>query len=502
MGIRIRRGCRAMAHPCADLVEQGPDVDASARIEPEGGRGAVADLRRATRWAGLRPGDPVQVEGTRLRGATWQFVAHVTNSETGEAWVEVVGGRAGDRAVRSFRPDQLYDPCGPSGPRPLAGRRPGFRSRDSPGGAVGADGADRAAGGRGDPDPDDGAARPAALRARRHRRAGGPPRRGVVLVVPVAGRDDPRRNQPVPRAHTGALRDRRVRHRGAHRARVGHDDRLGRAGRAALPARDPAGGRGRVAPVQWTSGEKVWRRRRGPPRSTIGFTTGGLTRIVSIYEPENVASGRVMARLGFTHFVTTVGPRGEEVVVMELTKTQWQKRRQEGRERRWVTWRSRRPPRPSVGEGRHTATVHGDWEIWGPCGGYVAAIALRAAGADSPLVRPASFYCHYLSVAEFAPVDLVVTPLRSGRTVLAQRVEHDTAGAARPRGDGVVGRRRGRARARRRDAARRARARRAADVGGTACRRGRSRERGRGGGRGGREDVGRSTHSGTTSTSA
>jgi hypothetical protein len=68
----------------------------------------VADLRRNTRWAGLRPGDPVQVDGTRLRGAYWEFVAHVTNGETDEVWVEVVGGRAGDRAVRSFRPDQLY----------------------------------------------------------------------------------------------------------------------------------------------------------------------------------------------------------------------------------------------------------------------------------------------------------------------------------------------------------------------------------------------------------
>ena len=27
-----------------------------------------------------------------------------------------------------------------------------------------------------------------------------------------------------------------------------------------------------------------------------------------------------------------------------------------------------------VAEGRHTAMVHPDWEIWGPCGGYVAAI--------------------------------------------------------------------------------------------------------------------------------
>jgi acyl-CoA thioesterase-2 len=72
---------------------------------------------------------------------------------------------------------------------------------------------------------------------------------------------------------------------------------------------------------------------------------------------------------------------------------------------------------------RFTAMVHDDWEIWGPEGGYVAAIALRAAGAVSPFARPASFFCHYLSVATFAPVDLIVTTRRSGRTVLSQRVE-------------------------------------------------------------------------------
>ena len=76
-----------------------------------------------------------------------------------------------------------------------------------------------------------------------------------------------------------------------------------------------------------------------------------------------------------------------------------------------------------MGEGRYRATVYPDWEIWGPCGGYVAAIALRAAGAESRLARPASFYCHYLSVAAFAPVDVVVRPLRAGRTVTAQSVE-------------------------------------------------------------------------------
>ena len=37
-----------------------------------------------------------------------------------------------------------------------------------------------------------------------------------------------------------------------------------------------------------------------------------------------------------------------------------------------------------VGEGRYTARLSRDWEIWGPMGGYVAATALRAAGAASP----------------------------------------------------------------------------------------------------------------------
>lgn len=86
----------------------------------------MAELRRATSWAGLRPGDPVQVHGTRIRGASWLFVAHVTNAETKESWVEVVGGRAGDRAVRSFRPDQLYAPSARPGRDPSLADAPGL----------------------------------------------------------------------------------------------------------------------------------------------------------------------------------------------------------------------------------------------------------------------------------------------------------------------------------------------------------------------------------------
>lgn len=57
-----------------------------------------------------------------------------------------------------------------------------------------------------------------------------------------------------------------------------------------------------------------------------GFTEGGLERIVSIYEPENEPSGRVMERLGFTYERTTTGPRGRTVSVTELTRQRWEQR--------------------------------------------------------------------------------------------------------------------------------------------------------------------------------
>jgi acyl-CoA thioesterase-2 len=68
-----------------------------------------------------------------------------------------------------------------------------------------------------------------------------------------------------------------------------------------------------------------------------------------------------------------------------------------------------------LGGGRYRATPHPDWEIWGPNGGYVAAIALRAAGAEAAILRPSSFTCHYLAVARFEPVEIDVEVLRAGR---------------------------------------------------------------------------------------
>lgn len=75
------------------------------------------------------------------------------------------------------------------------------------------------------------------------------------------------------------------------------------------------------------------------------------------------------------------------------------------------------------GDGRYTAMLSRDWEIWGPNGGYIAAIALRAAGAHSRFDRPASIVAHFLGVASFdAPLEIDVTTLRSAKRAESVRV--------------------------------------------------------------------------------
>ena len=143
----------------------------------------------------------------------------------------------------------------------------------------------------------------------------------------------------------------------------------------------------------------------------LASPTGGLERIVSIFEPDNVASGPRHGApwvhpLPYHHGPAWRGDRGDRAHA-----------RHTGRRTRVMGDIAQQTAVEPAGDGRFTAMVHDDWEIWGPCGGYVVALALRVAGAESHLARPASFFCHYLSVASFAPVDLEVTPLRAGRTV-------------------------------------------------------------------------------------
>jgi acyl-CoA thioesterase len=75
-----------------------------------------------------------------------------------------------------------------------------------------------------------------------------------------------------------------------------------------------------------------------------------------------------------------------------------------------------------LGDRRYRAKVSSDWEIWGPMGGYVAAIAMRAAGAEATHPRPVSFFCHFLGATRFDEIELRVESMRRGRSVESLRV--------------------------------------------------------------------------------
>lgn len=76
----------------------------------------------------------------------------------------------------------------------------------------------------------------------------------------------------------------------------------------------------------------------------------------------------------------------------------------------------------ATGDGCYTATLAEDWAIWGPNGGYIASIALRAAGAESVFARPATYSGQFLAAGRFEPVEIDVESVRRGRSAEALRV--------------------------------------------------------------------------------
>ncbi len=60
------------------------------------------------------------VSGLAMRGADWTFRAHVLNRHNGTESIEVVGGRPGDRSMRSFEPERIF---------PVTGRKRSAASR-------------------------------------------------------------------------------------------------------------------------------------------------------------------------------------------------------------------------------------------------------------------------------------------------------------------------------------------------------------------------------------
>lgn len=74
----------------------------------------------------------------------------------------------------------------------------------------------------------------------------------------------------------------------------------------------------------------------------------------------------------------------------------------------------------SQGDGHFRATLDRAFEIWGPNGGYLSAIALRAAGRVAPAGhRPASITVQYPARADFGPAEVAVDVLKGGSAALS-----------------------------------------------------------------------------------
>lgn len=75
------------------------------------------------------------------------------------------------------------------------------------------------------------------------------------------------------------------------------------------------------------------------------------------------------------------------------------------------------------GDGTFVCSLSREWEIWGPNGGYMAAIALQAARITAARPKPANATVHFLAAASFdEPVVVTPTVQRSTRVATSVRV--------------------------------------------------------------------------------
>lgn len=71
-----------------------------------------------------------------------------------------------------------------------------------------------------------------------------------------------------------------------------------------------------------------------------------------------------------------------------------------------------RPER--TGDGRYAVEISPDWKVWGPNGGYLSSLLLRAVGVETKEELPISFECQYLRVADFGRAVVEVECLKEG----------------------------------------------------------------------------------------
>ncbi len=83
-------------------------------------------------------------------------------------------------------------------------------------------------------------------------------------------------------------------------------------------------------------------------------------------------------------------------------------------------------------QGKFSHRLRRAWQVWGPNGGYIASVALRAAGMSTPLPRPASLSCVFLGMGSYdgGNVEIQVTSLRRSKKAEALRVAINQDGNA------------------------------------------------------------------------
>ena len=76
-----------------------------------------------------------------------------------------------------------------------------------------------------------------------------------------------------------------------------------------------------------------------------------------------------------------------------------------------------------VGASQWAGRFREEWGLWGPAGGHVTTLALRAAGEATDQARPVSMTCQFVRVGKYDTVDIQVETLKKGRRSELLRVD-------------------------------------------------------------------------------
>ncbi|GAB1258524.1 hypothetical protein NBRC116494_30260 [Aurantivibrio plasticivorans] len=76
-----------------------------------------------------------------------------------------------------------------------------------------------------------------------------------------------------------------------------------------------------------------------------------------------------------------------------------------------------------IADGLFECHIHEDWKVYGPDGGYITSILLRAVGQVSEHPFPISYFGQYLRVADFGKAQVKVECIKRGRQASAYEAQ-------------------------------------------------------------------------------